>query len=374
MKILLLSAYDAQSHQYWRTGLVEMFPEYQWQVLTLPARFFSWRVRGNSLSWSYNEQAILSQDYDLVIATSMTDLSALKGLSPHLAKVPSLVYFHENQFAYPLSGKEFSSVEPQILSIYTALSATRVIFNSTYNRDTFLDGAKQLLRKLPDQVPKGLVSMLAEKSSSLAVPLKNIHPVPVNQKIKSHKLEIIWNHRWEYDKGPKLLLLALRALMTRTDNFVIHVVGQHFAQIPEEFSQIKQEFSNKIGTWGYIKEINDYYALLHESDIVLSTALHDFQGLSILQAVQCGCIPLVPNRLAYPEFLPAQYLYSADLGQTELKSEAEVIANELWSYSQMKEKGVLPSRDLVKNCITTIAWKQMKSHYQKVIVDCLAKS
>ncbi len=28
MKILLLSAYDALSHQYWRKGLVGAFPEY----------------------------------------------------------------------------------------------------------------------------------------------------------------------------------------------------------------------------------------------------------------------------------------------------------------------------------------------------------
>ena len=51
MKILLLSAYDAQSHKRWRTGLVAQFPEYQWTVLSLAARFFSWRLRGNAYSW-----------------------------------------------------------------------------------------------------------------------------------------------------------------------------------------------------------------------------------------------------------------------------------------------------------------------------------
>jgi len=95
MRILLLSAYDAHSHRRWRQGLVAAFPEWRWTVLTLPPRFFSWRVRGNSLSWAFSERETLEQSYDVLVATSMTDLSALKGL------VPALVYCHENQFAYP---------------------------------------------------------------------------------------------------------------------------------------------------------------------------------------------------------------------------------------------------------------------------------
>ena len=90
MRILLLSAYDAHSHRRWRQGLVAAFPEWQWTVLTLPPRYFSWRVRGNSLSWAFSERETLEQPYDVLIATSMTDLSALKGLVPALASVPSL--------------------------------------------------------------------------------------------------------------------------------------------------------------------------------------------------------------------------------------------------------------------------------------------
>ncbi len=75
MRILLLSAYDAHSHRRWRQGLVDAFPDWQWTVLTLPPRNFLWRIRGNSLSWAFSERETLEQPYDLVIATSMTDLS-----------------------------------------------------------------------------------------------------------------------------------------------------------------------------------------------------------------------------------------------------------------------------------------------------------
>ena len=98
MRILLLSAYDADSHVYWRKGLVEHLDEHEWTVLSLPGRYFSWRMRGNSLSWAFEQRELLSQAYDLVVATSMTDLSALRGFVPSLAQIPTLVYFHENQF------------------------------------------------------------------------------------------------------------------------------------------------------------------------------------------------------------------------------------------------------------------------------------
>ncbi len=89
MRILLFSAYDALSHQYWRKGLVNAFPEYDWTVLTLPPRFFSWRLRGNSMTWAFSERDVLIAGYGLLICTSMTDLSALKGMVPELAKIPT---------------------------------------------------------------------------------------------------------------------------------------------------------------------------------------------------------------------------------------------------------------------------------------------
>ncbi|MDC0414664.1 DUF3524 domain-containing protein, partial [Gammaproteobacteria bacterium] len=100
-KILLLSAYDAMSHTIWRRRLAAMFPEHEWTQLALPPRHFNWRIRGNSLQWALNEQDALTQDYDLLIATSMVDLASLRGFVPSLSKIPTLLYFHENQFVYP---------------------------------------------------------------------------------------------------------------------------------------------------------------------------------------------------------------------------------------------------------------------------------
>ena len=43
--------------------------------------------------------------------------------------------------------------------------------------------------------------------------------------------------------------------------------------------------------------------VLKESDIFISTADHEFFGIAAVEAVAAGCIPVVPEHLAYPEVL-----------------------------------------------------------------------
>ncbi|HDN69369.1 MAG TPA: DUF3524 domain-containing protein, partial [Gammaproteobacteria bacterium] len=262
MRILLLSAYDAHSHRRWRLGLVAAFPEWQWTVLTLPPRFFSWRVRGNSLSWAWSERKTLEQLYDVVIATSMTDLSALKGLVPALASIPSLVYCHENQFVYP-DQHEGQRIEPKITSLYTLLSADRVVFNSAWNRDSFLAGAQALLAKMPDAVPSGVVESIAVKSRILPVPIEDHwFEKQISDGDGEQHFTIVWNHRWEYDKAPERMFDVLLKLHDAGENFRVHVIGQQFRKQPPVFDEMYPRLQQHIGEWGMVESEHDYQSLL----------------------------------------------------------------------------------------------------------------
>mgnify|MGYP003110406074 FL=1 len=54
----------------------------------------------------------------------------------------------------------------------------------------------------------------------------------------------------------------------------------------------------------------DYYGLLNMSKVVVSFALQENFGYGIQEAVRLGCVPILPNRLVYPEQFDQRYLYN----------------------------------------------------------------
>ena len=318
MKILLLSPYDAMSHHYWhqrlRADLDSLFAA-EVVLVTLPARYFSWRFRGNSLTLAHDER--LKAKFDLVIATSMTDLSALLGMAPHLAGVPVVLYFHENQFAYP-DPNEVHQVERQITSIYSAIAATTLVFNSDFNRESFMQGAAALLKKLPDGVPSDLVLQLKNKSRVISVPIDlaplerpDAQPLELRAETNSRNLTLVWNHRWEYDKGLDELVSLIELLKLRGFPFKCHVIGQSFRKIPAQLQSARDSLGASLGTFGFVDDRAQYLELLGSSDVVISTALQEFQGIAVLEAMAAGCYPIVPDSLAYREFVPEACRYQS---------------------------------------------------------------
>ena len=309
MNILLLSPYDAGSHRYWREGMQRMLREHNVTPVCLPGRHFSWRVRGNSLTLAH--EPLVHQDYDLVIATSLTDLSALRGFVPTLGGVPTILYFHENQFAYPTRGDDPHQVDRQMTSIYSAVAADRLVFNSDYNRQSFLAGAAGLLGKMPDGVPPGLTSRLESKTDVIPVPLA---PGSFrDSQAEAGGRAIVWNHRWEYDKGTLRLQEILAELIRRGGDFTVHLLGQQFRgedAVMRE-NQALLESSGHLGHCGFLDDREAYLALLAQSHLVLSTANHEFQGLSVQEAMACGCVPVVPDDLAYPGYVGDAHRYGS---------------------------------------------------------------
>jgi len=299
----LLSAYRAQSHARWADWLLSTFSEFDWQRFELPGRHFSWRIRGNPLSWL---DSLPAQTPDLIIATSMVDLATLKGLHPRLAGVRTVLYFHENQFAYPKSAAQTTSLEAQMVQLYSALAADRVLFNSDYNRRTFIGGIDALLARMPDHVPEGVSSRIAEKSRTVPVPIDPIRPADVRDRVL-----IAWNHRWEYDKNPDLFADAMIALGQRGVEFRLALLGPRHRKTPAALARLREAMPERIVADDALPT-SEYRAVLGRAAIAVSTATHEFQGLGMLEAASAGCLPLVPDALCYPEIYPAEYRYPPD--------------------------------------------------------------
>lgn len=310
-KVLALEPYFGGSHKSFLLGLADIIAG-GLDLLTLPAQKWKWRMRLSG-PWLANELTGIGNplDYRCLLCSTFVDVASLKGLLPEWAKgLPICTYFHENQFAYPVQVEEERDLHFAMTNVTTALASDRLAFNSAYNLETFLQGCHQLLKKCPDMRLPDLEEKIRAKSSILhpGLDFRAIDQASAPKEKKSSPV-IVWNHRWEHDKNPAQFFEAMFALDRLGLDFKLVVLGESFRNQPEIFAEAEERLRHRTLKFGYAESRPDYGKWLHRGDVVISTSGHEFFGISVIEAVRAGCRPLLPNRLAYPELFPAEYLY-----------------------------------------------------------------
>ena len=245
--------------------------------------------------------------WDVLFCTDMLGLAEFLGMCPEAVRhLPAILYFHENQLTYPNQQNDERDLHFAYSNMTTALAADAVWFNSAYHRDDFLSALRQLLHRMPDFGHEEAVHDIRNKST-VQPPGIELPELLKRDGTRSTRtpgpLRIVWASRWEHDKNPELFFAALGKLSESGVPFEISVLGESFRRSPACFARAREQFSDRIRHWGFAADRCEYFRVLSESDVVVSTARHEFFGISILEAVGAGCRPLVPHALAYPETL-----------------------------------------------------------------------
>ncbi len=101
---------------------------------------------------------------------------------------------------------------------------------------------------------------------------------------------------------------------TKKENIVIFNGRMCDEKQPWLFKRMQRDLM--VGNWKFICTMEhnytkeEYYQLLAKSRIVVSFALQENFGFGVAEAVQLGCVPVVPNRCVYPELYSSAYIYS----------------------------------------------------------------
>jgi glycosyltransferase involved in cell wall biosynthesis len=314
MTILMLEPFYGGSHKQLIDLLVCSLGEAAVTLLTLPAKKWHWRARTSALWLSQNIPT--SPSFSTIFCSSVLNLCELLALRPDLAACRKIVYFHENQLTYPVQEEKPRDFQYGYNQILTALVADIVCFNSRYNMTSFLDNIHKHLKLQPDHRPKSadICSRIAAKSSVVYFPIFQELQILEKGRLKrtGKRLHIVWPHRWEHDKNPEAFFKALYALKEDGCQFSVSVLGETFSEIPPVFLEAQAKLSEEIKNFGFVDTREMYYQILREADVVVSTALHEFFGVSMLEATYLGCFPVVPSRLVYPEIYPKECLYNTD--------------------------------------------------------------
>lgn len=88
---------------------------------------------------------------------------------------------------------------------------------------------------------------------------------------------------------------------------------------PEKHPEMFDELAASMPDWNCIKTIEvakdkkEYYSLLRRAKYSVSFADQETFGISMVESFNCGCIPIVPNRLSYKEMFSPEFRYNGPL-------------------------------------------------------------
>ena len=311
MEVLLNVPYYSGSHKYWADNVIKN-SAHDIFMLTMTGRHWKWRMKGSSIHLAQKIKELASKP-QAIICSSMMDLSLYKSLlAKELQDIPIIYYLHENQLTYPFSNNESRSQEDfhyGFINYRSCLIADKIIFNSQYHMDQFLDGLIKLFKRLPDYTTEILDSVNLIKSKSIVIYV-GIDFDLINS-YKSYQAPnecptLLWNHRWSFDKRPDIFYELCHFLKEKNIPFKLNLINDVKSDSTGVFKRIQKEFGDKIKRFGHLSSYEDYIQTLCSSDILPVCSDHDFYGVSVLEAVYCGLSPILPRYKVYEEFFPVE--------------------------------------------------------------------
>ncbi len=342
MRILVLNPYHSGSHRSFIEGWIK-HSQHDFTLLTLPGHHWKWRMRHSPLTFAQQvkERTDKGKKWDLLFSTDMLNLPEFLGFAPEeIRKLPGVIYFHENQITYPTQTHDKRDLHFAYTNFLTAVKADQLWFNSDFHRQDFLNALDQYLPKMPGFQNTEQVELIRKKA---IVQYPGIEQMNEVEKLENKQIHFLWCARWEYDKNPEEFFSAMSVLKEAGYSFRLSVIGESYRNQPDCFDVAKKQFAEEIVHWGYQESRKEYEKVLEESDVIVSTATHEFFGISAVEAVLANCFPIVPQRLAYPEVFEnfTDFLYD---GTKEglIKSLIQLLkqyeAGNLWTTGSLQAK------------------------------------
>ena len=323
------------------------------------------------------------EDDDIIVVDGMFDASVIKARSAH-AKV--LVYLHENQLTTPYSAqdrdqKHQTSWHFGMVHYRSLLAADGFLFNS----DTHLrDFQFALPRMLKEQCPADEIDWHLEqcrqcfdaKCTVLHNGLDLDELVAFASDENTTKATddnpripiILWNARLEEYKDPGSFLEMIKMVRNETSIvFRLIVLGTDPTKDQRWYQRFRDETNgdDQLLFMGWCSDRQEYAQYLRSADIVVSTAQHETFGISMVESVFCGALPLLPNRLSYPELFPpstfgADHLYEHPLqdGVFKLASLLHIVTTNPDAVTAMQAR--------VKDAVSQFRWANMGPMYSRL--------
>lgn len=252
----------------------------------------------------------------------------------HLYNIPVFIYgvWHagsstNNDFAQPMHmwSRDF---EIGFLNLCNG-----IFVGSQYSKNAL---AERLLYHTSPDVAESIIKRIYDIGMPLNYPL-------LQQYSSSEKKDIIvFPHRPDPEKNPDIFIDLVRNLSVIWDRFeqcqfVFCTSKKEYKSsdsfINAQIGIIKKDFPNVQVLDNLTKE--DYYRLLGEAKLMVSTTSEENFGYCAVEAMALGCAPLLPNDFSHPELVEKDYTFLYD-SNSEMMEKVMKIVREEYNYSNVK--------------------------------------
>jgi hypothetical protein len=160
---------------------------------------------------------------------------------------------------------------------------------------------------------------IPEEYESRAVRSGQPHELIIQPLLRRQPMEkqdrVMWPHRYNDDKQPDIA-----------------------ERLAKKFDMVITQKMNL--------DKSDYYDTMASSKVIYSCALHENLGISVMEAVLTGAIPVVPDRCSYAEMYLPEFKYPSEW--TETLGQYDRHADEMQAFIQDKIDNYDQYQDLVK--------------------------
>ncbi|MCP4775949.1 MAG: DUF3524 domain-containing protein, partial [Planctomycetaceae bacterium] len=259
LSVLTLDPFHGGSHRQFTECLANT-SQHHWHVITGKPVHWKWRMRSAPIDFVHRTRELVAKvGYpDVVFCTDMLDLPVYLGLlgDSRIQQTPKVLYFHENQWTYPVSPNKKVDNHFGYTNLLSAMTADEVWFNSQFHLDDFIKGSSNFLKQMPDT--QNLHSLEALEAKARIIPPGYSPPPEMSRESATHpdnaigpkhrlpdtklqpgeqvaeemaqakvapQITVGWVSRWEYDKCPEEFVTFLRMLTDANLDFKLILLG-----------------------------------------------------------------------------------------------------------------------------------------------------
>ncbi len=262
---------------------------HRWTLLKLPARKMERRLLVAATWFAEHLSRNAVGNVDLLFTSEALNVADLFRLVPWLSRMPSVVYFHDNQLPEPDAYRLDTPTD--LVNLNSAMAASEIWFNSLFNLRSFLGRASGVVARHRELQVRNPLPGLTGKAQLVPPPIDMavLHEMAGQAGVKRDPRAVLVDSR---GGDHKVISTALASLEKRNEKVRVSVIGK-VKGVPESKVTILAE-----------KDESSHLRTLLEAGVLVTARPGAATDELAVRALASGCHPILPNSGIYPELIP----------------------------------------------------------------------